>query len=134
MLKTMDDKGHLDIDFKLPMIPGVWAPAPIAERSDRGEPDLDDESAIRLRVANIGDDTSPADLRRLFSRCGTVSEVLIHSSPRYRFALVDIPRGDAAEAAKYLNGKRWRGRELRVEQKSRECIDERFESTADFDV
>jgi hypothetical protein len=132
MLKTMDDNGRLDIDFKLPVIPGVWAPARIAERPHRKEPE--DEGTARLRVANIGDDTSPDDLRRLFSKCGTVSDVLIHSSPRYAFALVDIPRGDVAEAAKYLNEKRWRGRDLRVEPGSREEIDTRFESTADLDL
>jgi hypothetical protein len=118
MLKTMDDEGRLEIDFKLPVIPGVGAPESTAKRPRRITFDLDD-------------DVSPADLRSLFSRYGTVSDVRIHSSLRYRFALVDMPCGGTDRAMEYLNWTRWRGRQLRIEPGTGLGIESDFDGDSD---
>jgi RNA recognition motif. (a.k.a. RRM, RBD, or RNP domain) len=70
-----------------------------------------------LRVRNISDDTSPNDLRSLFSRCGPVSRVQIQSDdPGHVSALLLMSEEDVEDALEDLNGWRWRGRRLMVEE------------------
>jgi hypothetical protein len=123
MLTTIDENGRLDINFKPPEEAGVVVPIPSTDPSTDRSDDEDverPEITSRLRLANISDAASPGDLRSLFSRFGTVSEVRIHSFPEYTFVLLDMTGADSSEdaaaAVERWNGRRWRGRVLRVEQ------------------
>jgi RNA recognition motif. (a.k.a. RRM, RBD, or RNP domain) len=113
MLKTMGEDGDIDIDFNLP---GHTVPDALRSSSAEWETEQGNE-AITLRVECVSEDTNPAELRRLFSKCGQVFGVRIHStSNNYTFALVDMSGVGASDAIEWWNGRRWRGRELKVQK------------------
>jgi hypothetical protein len=69
-----------------------------------------------LRVGNITDETSPGELRRLFSKWGTALEVRIYSLPHEISALVVMTDYDAAQVVEWWHGRHWRGRLLTVKE------------------
>jgi len=70
-----------------------------------------------LRIQNISDETSPRDLRRLLAKYGPISKVQIYSDrPNQVFAFLTMSRGDAEDALENLNGQRWLGRRLSVNE------------------
>jgi RNA recognition motif-containing protein len=73
-----------------------------------------------LRVQNISDETSPRDLRRLVAKYGPIFKVQIYSEdPNQVSAFLTMSRGDAKDALAHLNGQRWRGQRLKLnEEKS----------------
>jgi RNA recognition motif-containing protein len=73
-----------------------------------------------LRVQNISDETSPTDLRKLLSKYGPIFKVQIYSEdPNQVTAFLTMSRGDAKDALHHLNGQRWRGQRLKLnEEKS----------------
>jgi RNA recognition motif-containing protein len=70
-----------------------------------------------LRVENISDNTSPKDLRELFSEYGTVFgvEIRLESSGDVSASLV-MAQDAAEEAIDGLDDQDWRGQWLKVEE------------------
>jgi RNA recognition motif-containing protein len=78
-----------------------------------------------LRVENISDNTSPKDLRKLFSEYGTVFRVEIRSKSLGYASASLVMAQDAAEAAIHgLDDQVWRGEWLKVEDEQLSCDDE----------
>jgi hypothetical protein len=76
----------------------------------------DRDYLVRFKVNHLpGDDISPADLRKLFSRCGEVTEVRIHWCKESTFALVEIYESEDTEGD-WIDPVNWRGRKLTTEE------------------
>jgi hypothetical protein len=70
----------------------------------------------RFKVNHLsGDDINPADLRKLFARCGEVSEVRIHWRKESTFALVELYEAEGKEGD-WLDPINWHGRKLTTEE------------------
>ena len=69
----------------------------------------------KIRINNIGPDTSPQAIRDdLLETLGEISEVSIHSNQNLTYALVDAPYKEAEEAVEYLHGRSWRGKQVAI--------------------
>jgi RNA recognition motif-containing protein len=77
---------------------------------------------MTIFVANFDHDTEEADLRVLFEKFGTVNDVHIpcdwKTGEPLSYAFVEMPfDGEADDAIRALDGKRWNGRWLKVSEK-----------------
>jgi RNA recognition motif. (a.k.a. RRM, RBD, or RNP domain) len=117
LLKSMSERGDLEIDFELPeeKKPGGGTRTKLQEESRTS-----DSGTAKVRVDGIDDLTTPAELTQLFKRYGRVLEanvvqVRINSDRNALYATVGMEDAVAADnAMEELDGLGLRGREIRV--------------------
>ena len=79
---------------------------------------------MTIFVANFDSKTEELDLRTLFEYFGTVNDVHIPCDWRtgepLSYAFIEMPfEGEADDAIRTLDGKRWNGRFLKVSEKQK---------------
>jgi cold-inducible RNA-binding protein len=77
---------------------------------------------MTIFVANFDNETDESDLQTLFENFGTVEDVYIMTDRRtgdqLGYGFVEMPNDrEAEEAIAKLDGRRWNGRRLKVNQK-----------------
>lgn len=68
----------------------------------------------KLRIDNLDEDTSIADLIDLFGKQGEIQKAAIYWGDGPPHAFVTLDYGSAAGAMQFWNGRTWRGKRLRV--------------------
>lgn len=97
---------------------------------DVTNPESVEGSQMVIFVANFDEFTDEEDLRVLFSRYGTVTDVNMfrdrENDKPLGYAFVEMPDDrDAERAIRHLNGRIWNGRRLKVsERRPRDRDDE----------
>jgi RNA recognition motif-containing protein len=74
------------------------------------------EEKMKLFVCGFSEYESVSELVRLFEGYGEVTEVKIRQGEKRKYALITMHDMDAEDAIKKLNGQRWGGDRLTVEQ------------------
>lgn len=104
-VETMDDEDTLEIESEFPQ---KETSSDDSARETREQV----KGSVKLRVENIGESTTLANLRYQFEKYGTVEEVSIHSGTIFGddplvYALITMPMEDAQRAMKASYQSSW---------------------------